>query len=97
MESRSDANLINPTRQESLLLWMRRNGHSFRGYGRDIGLSGVQVANLCGQDTMPTQRHAQLVALGVPVDLLPEPLDVKPGPKPRVVSVHEEFRDAYRA
>lgn len=96
MESHFDANLIYPTKQERLLLWMRRNRRSYRGLGRDIDLSGVQVANLCGQDTMPTEHHAQLVALGVPADLLPKPLDVKPGPKPRFVSPHDEFFKAFR-
>ena len=31
--------------------------------------------------TMPVTHHTKLVALGVPVDLLPEPRDRKPGPK----------------
>jgi len=96
MESTLDATLIEPTRQELLRLWLERNGKSFRGFGRRMGISGVSVARLCGGETMPTVRHCQLIELGVPSNLLPRPEDLKPGRKPRL-GLHEEFRAAYRA
>jgi hypothetical protein len=93
MESTLDATPITPTRQELLRLWLDRTGHSFRRFGRSMGISGVSVARLCDQDTMPTDRHRQLLELGMPPNLLPKPVDQKPGRKPRL-GLHEEFQAA---
>lgn len=96
MTSSLAANQIIPTRQELLDVWKEREGVSFRELGRRLGLSGVQVSNLCSADRISTHRHAQLVAAGVPEYLLPRAEDVRPGPKPRPASVHEEFEAAYK-
>lgn len=93
MQSPSTANLTIPTRQERLHLWMRRLGHTYKAWGRLVGVSGHALSKLCGQETMPVHRHAQLRELGVPVDLLPKALDIKPGPKPR--TPHNEFMTAF--
>lgn len=92
MKSPVSGNLILPTRQESLRLWMTRNGKSFNELGRQIGTTGHGVSWLCDQSTMPTHRHAQLVALGVPAELLPEAMDIKPGPKPKNNGIAEAAR-----
>jgi len=59
-----------------------------------MGISGNAVSKLCDQDTMPVHRHKQLRNLGVPAELLPEPMDLKPGPKPK--GLHGEFMSAFR-
>ncbi|MBN2140859.1 MAG: helix-turn-helix transcriptional regulator [Desulfovibrionaceae bacterium] len=84
MQFPTPVNSIQPTRQESLRLYLGRAGLSFREIGRRIDVSGAAIAKLCNQETMPTRRHAELIAMGIPAGLLPEPLDIKPGPKPRV-------------
>lgn len=94
MQSPSTANLTPPTRQERLHLWMRRLGHTYKAWGRTVGVSGHALSKLCGQETMPVRRHEQLMELGVPRELLPSPFDQKPGPKPR--AHHNEFMAAFR-
>lgn len=94
MQSPIAPNLTPVSRQEALLLWKTRTGQTYERLGGSIGLSGNAVSKLLGQETMPTHRHRQLLALGVPEELLPRPLDLKPGPKPR--TVHDEFAAAYR-
>ncbi len=84
MEFTSNTNLTQLNRQEALELWKRRNGLSFAEMGRRIGLTGEQVSNLCGSETMPPHRHLQLLGLGIPAELLPPPLYRKPGPKPKI-------------
>lgn len=83
MQSPFTSNLTPLNRQESLRLWMDRTGSTFRAWGRLVGISGHALSTLCKQETMPTRRHAQLLALGVPEELLPKPFDHKPGPKPK--------------
>ncbi len=89
MESPIPANPIQPTRQEALRLHLVRVKLSFREIGRRINVSGSAIAKLCDQETMPVHRHAELMALGIPAELLPAPLNIKPGPKPRAVSALE--------
>lgn len=76
-------NLTDLSRQERLRLWMHRNSLTFAALGRQLDLTGNAISKLCSQATMPTRRHAELIALGVPDELLPQALDIKPGPKPR--------------
>jgi hypothetical protein len=94
MQLRTDANLTRLSRLEALDVWKKRNRLSFAEMGRRMGVTGENVSKLCAQDTMPVHRHEQLCALGVPAHLLPTPLNLKPGPKPR--TVHEEFQAAFR-
>lgn len=94
MQSHSAVNLTPPNRQEQLLLWMRRTGQTFKAWGSLVGVSGHALSKLVGQETMPVRRHEQLVCLGVPVELLPLPLDIKPGPKPK--APQSEFMAAFR-
>lgn len=65
---------------------------TFRAVGEALGVKTQSAHNLLKADTIPTRHHKKLVALGVPVDLLPEPEDKPRGPQPKVaqwpVSVH---------
>lgn len=83
MESTCLSNVIEPTRQELLRIWLGRKKTGFKQLGQKMGISGQAVSELCDGDTIPTRRHAQLVELGVPSELLPFPQDINPGPKPR--------------
>lgn len=83
MHSPIAANLTELSRQEKLRLWMSRNRWTYARLARSLDITSNAVAKLCNQSTMPVRRHAQIVTLGVPAELLPQPLDVKPGPKPR--------------
>jgi len=97
MESTFTATPIEPTRQELVRLWLDRSGNSFRGLGEAMGIAGVSVARLCDGETIPTARRRQLLALGMPDELLPPAVDQKPGRKPRR-SLQEEFlAAAFRA
>jgi hypothetical protein len=83
MESTLSATSIEPTRQELLRLWLDRNHGSFRRLGKRLKLTGVSVARLCDGETMPTGRRQQLLDLGVPVELLPPGVDLRPGRRPK--------------
>lgn len=97
MESTLHVTPIIPTRQELLKAWMERDkrSRSYRKYAASMGISGVSVARLCRGEAMPTERHRQLVALGVPPELLPRPEDLRLG-RPRKQGLHEEFQAAFR-
>lgn len=75
--------LTDLTRDEKVLIWLRRTGRTFRGLGAELGLTGDAVAALLRNESCPTHRHRQLLELGVPEELLPPALDIKPGPKPK--------------
>jgi len=76
-------NLTDLSRDEKLWIFLNRSGLTFKAIGGKLDMTGTAAAKLCRGDTMPTRRHAELVALGIPADLLPRPEDIKPGPKPR--------------
>lgn len=79
----SEITVTHLSRREKLEVWMRREGVTFVALGRHCGVTPYNVAKLLRQETMPVRRHEQLAAFGVPAELLPAPLDIKPGPKPR--------------
>lgn len=85
------------TRQEALRRWMRLTGVTFRALAEGSGVSGTQMGNLAGQETMPTCHHRHLVAQGVPSELLPRAEDQKRGRK-RIVRpiTHEAAMAAFR-
>lgn len=84
MQSSIPTNLTHLSRQERLRIWMQRKGITFTALARELDVTPNAVSKLCHQSTMPTRRHAALLDLGVSVELLPTPCDLKTGPKPRV-------------
>ncbi|WP_164561981.1 hypothetical protein [Nitratidesulfovibrio vulgaris] len=83
METMHDVTQLQPTRQELLALYLKRNRLSYARIGQHMGITGQSVMRLCRNDTAPSHRVAQLADLGIPVDLLPKPHDITPGPKPK--------------
>lgn len=83
MQSSIAINLTELSRQEKLRLWMARAGVRFVDMAVALDVTPAAIGKLCKQATMPEHRHRALVAFGVPADLLPAPLNIKGGPKPR--------------
>jgi len=83
MESSSEHNLITPTRQEALNIWISREGLSHARIARALGLTQSAVSKMLKRDTAPVHRVEQLREFGIPLHLLPQPVNLKPGPKPR--------------
>lgn len=65
---------ISNERCAELRLWMEENGVTPPKLAKMAGVSDVFMRVLLRRDTMPIKRHHQLVALGVPEELLPEPI-----------------------
>lgn len=72
-----------PTRQELLHLWFRRNGIRQREIAARLGMSETCFCRLLRKDSISTWRHQQLLALGLPPELLPQARDIAPGPRRR--------------
>lgn len=70
-------------RQERLRLWMEDHEITVKQLAADIGVAKSMARQYLSAETIPTARHMQLVVLGFPLDLLPQPLDKKPGPQKR--------------
>jgi len=69
------------TRQEQLLVWMRRAGLTYAAVAKSIGVGIMSVRRWLNADYISTWRHQQLVGLGIPATLLPPIKDVAPGPR----------------
>ncbi|MDD6181133.1 MAG: helix-turn-helix domain-containing protein [Desulfovibrionaceae bacterium] len=67
------------SREEQLLIWMRRNGLTYSKVAKMLGISRMSVQRLCTADRIPTSRSRQLKKLGIPEELLPEARDVPRG------------------
>lgn len=83
MQSSIAINLTELSRQEKLRLWMARAGVRFVDMAAALDVTPAAIGKLCKQTTMPEHRHRALVDFGVPADLLPAPLNIKSGPRPR--------------
>ena len=72
------------TRQERLLIWLRRAGITHVDIAKKVGVSSsMSVARWFNAESIPTRRHRQLVDFGIPAELLPPALDINPGPRPK--------------
>ena len=69
-------------RQKRLRLWMEEHGITVKQLAKDLGVAVRMARQYLSAETIPTIRHTQFTVLGFPLDLLPQPLDKKPGPKP---------------
>lgn len=74
------------TRQESLQIWMRRNNRPQRLFAANLGLSEAALSRMLRADSISSRRHAELVRLGIPPELLPPAEEKRGGPK-RVIAL----------
>lgn len=74
---------IEPTRQELLQLWLKRNGIQQGDIASALNTGKNTVSRWLRAETIPSWRHQQLQVFGIPQELLPTPLDIAPGPKRR--------------
>jgi len=71
------------TRQERLEIWMRRKGLTYTKIGQQLGVAKWAASRMLQAETMPPHHHKRLAGHVIPLDLLPEPVYQKPGPKPK--------------
>lgn len=73
------------TREEKLLVWMKRNQESFEYIlQKKMHLTRRSIVYLLTSETISPIRHAQIVKIGLPESLLPPPVYKKPGRSPRM-------------
>lgn len=72
------------TREEKLLVWMKRNQESFVTIAKKMHLTRRSIVYLLTSETISPIRHAQLIKIGLPESLLPSPVYKKPGRSPRM-------------
>jgi len=78
--------LKKPNRQARLNAWFTLFGIEKRDVARAMDVSPQMVSAIISGSCAPGHRIEQLIALGVPRRLLPEPSDGKPGPKSKIES-----------
>lgn len=79
---------ITPTalsRQEQFKIWMSRNRVTFRDIGKFLGVTAMTAGRLCKAEHAPCARVRELERMGIPPELLPRPVDMRPGPRKREV------------
>ena len=78
------------TRSEKLEISMKRSGVTYVDVANAIGVSRSAIVKMLRADSIPTYRHAQLVQVGIPSQLLPPARDIAPGPKRKESSEDSE-------
>ena len=73
---------ISYTRSERLRMWMRQHGISIAALSRQARVTYATARNWIDRETIPTNRHEQLLGLGFPKELLPLPMDLATGRPP---------------
>ena len=68
-------------RQVNLMAWLTERGLSMSKLGAQIGVTAQGAHSMIKSETVHPYRHAQLLALGIPAELLPVAKLTKPGPK----------------
>jgi hypothetical protein len=87
MAENTNNNSINHTttaardRQGDLKAWLAERGLSLSMIGKRIGVTAQGVHWMLRSKTIHPHRHAQLLGLGIPVKLLPEPDLPQYGPR----------------
>ena len=64
-----------------LSIWLKRQSLTQADIAIALEVGEASVARWMKADSIPVRRHGQLVKLGIPVEFLPDPLDITPGPK----------------
>ena len=71
--------MSNEKRQAELALWMEERHITIQSLADALGVSRPFVSAMLNRETIPAKRHKQMLTLGFPGELLPEPL-FKPRP-----------------
>lgn len=77
---------MSKTRYDLLLDWMREHFISFQALGEQLGMTAAGARRHCASQIMPVAHHARMLALGFPVELLPEPRDAQHG-RPKLTPI----------
>lgn len=62
------------TRQEQLIIWLRRADMKIKDIAVKTGVTSAAVSKWFDGDTMPPFWHEKLLKMGIPAALLPEPV-----------------------
>lgn len=83
----------NTERRQELRNWMYLNGITVKRFAKVIKISDAHASNMIGQSTMPTRHHAKILKTfpDLPAELLPKPLDIPSGPRPKGLSTDAFF------
>lgn len=63
--------------------WMWERDITHKSIAERIGMAESTVATMLKSPHIPTKRHAQLIQLGIPPEVLPVPLDKRNGRPPK--------------
>lgn len=67
------------TRQERLLIWLRRANLNNAQIAEALNVSAIAISRWFRAESIPSWRHRQLVDFGIPAELLPPAVDKAPG------------------
>lgn len=74
-------------RRQGLHIWLIQNELTFTALAECIGIRLPTLDAHLKNPTIPVEHHRKLVeTFNVPPELLPEPRDLRPGPKPKLSS-----------
>ena len=71
-----------PERQQALRAYMAVHGPNYTELAKKMGLAVATVCEYCRRASIPPTQVEKMKECGIPEHLLPEPVYVKPGPKP---------------
>lgn len=71
------------TRQERLVIWLRRTSTTQAQVARALGVGKPAVGRLLFSERASSWRVKQLRDYGIPEDLLPRAEDIPSGPRPK--------------
>ncbi|MFI3271996.1 MAG: helix-turn-helix transcriptional regulator [Pseudomonadota bacterium] len=71
-------------RERRLRAWMIERDISYEALAKELGVTRQRTNYVLRCDTMPSELHKKCVALGIPLELLPDAVDWPRGRKPRV-------------
>ena len=77
-----EINLI-ASRNQGLREWLIGKQYTLKMLADAAGITAAGLIICLNKSTMPVERHRRIMeAFSVPSNLLPEPRDLRPGPKP---------------
>ena len=89
-----DVPQLDITRQDMLSIWLKKNGKTQADIARALEVGEVSVSRWMRAERIPEKRHEALVKLGIPAELLPQPLDITPGPKRKARKLEPSLQSA---